>query len=262
MRLSRILVELLVIGFALGSPSQDQAPASANAKPKVYEIVSIKPSKPGAPGGSMQGLPNGFRDTNTTLDTLVEGAYGIINGNQVVGIPSWAESEPYDIEAKVDADTADAWKSLTNKERWKQEQPMLQALLADRCKLKVHFETKELPVYDLVIAKGGLKMKEATSDEKSKELFTDGKLTVRAMAIENLVAALPADGRLIVDKTGLGEKRFDFDLQWTPENHRMDPDSGPSLFTALEEQLGLKLVSSKAPGKVLVIDHMEKPSPN
>jgi hypothetical protein len=119
MRLPRILVELLVIGFALGSASQDQAPASSSAKPKVYEIVSIKPSKPGTPGGGPENLPNGFRDTNITLDILVEGAYDIINGNQIVrinqivGMPSWAKSEPYDVEAKVDADTAEAWKTLT-----------------------------------------------------------------------------------------------------------------------------------------------------
>ena len=139
---------------------------------------------------------------------------------------------------------------------------MLQSLLADRCKLKVHFETKEFPVYDLVIARGGLKMKEATSDEKSMERASEGKLTGRATGIGSLIAVLPADGRLIVDKTGLGNKRFDFDLQWTPDDRRMDAVSGPSLFTALEEQLGLKLVSSKAPGKVLVIDQMERPSPN
>jgi hypothetical protein len=117
---------------------------------------------------------------------IVERAYDIINGNQIVqinqivGVPSWAKSEPYDVEAKVDADTAEAWKNLTNVERWKQEQPMLQSLLADRCKLKVHFETKELPVYDLVIARGGLKMNEATPDEKFMERATEGKLTGRS----------------------------------------------------------------------------------
>ena len=139
---------------------------------------------------------------------------------------------------------------------------MLQALLADRCKLKVHFETKELPSYDLVIAKRGLKMQEAKPDEKADELFSSGRIAARAIAIESLVLGLSADaGRRIVDQTGLGDKRFNFDLKWTPDN-RMEADSGPSLFTALEEQLGLKLVPSKSPGKVLVIDYIEKPSPN
>lgn len=201
-------------------------------------------------------------DIDTTLDILIKGAYGIYNEGQVVGMPSWAKSDRYDIEARVDAVTADEWKTLSNKERWKQEQPMLQAMFTNRCKLKVHFETKELPVYDLTIAKGGLKMKESAADEKAMERMSNGNITARAIAIENFLHAIPADGRLIVDKTGLGEKKFDFDLKWTPDNRTVAPDSGPSLFTALEEQLGLKLVSSKASEKVLVIDHIEKPSSN
>jgi uncharacterized protein (TIGR03435 family) len=118
---------------------------------KVFEVVSIKRNKSGTSGG-MQGLPNGERYMNTTLDILVKDAYGSFSENQVIGMPSWAKSDRYDIEVRVDADTANEWKTLSNKERFKQEQPMLQTMLADRCK----FKTKELPVYDLVIAKGGL----------------------------------------------------------------------------------------------------------
>lgn len=261
MQLSKILFGLFLVGFALGSNAQDQTPASSGTKPKVFEVVSIKPNKSGTSGG-IQGLPNGERYMNTTLDILVKDAYGSFSEDQVVGMPSWAKSDRYDIEVRVDADTADEWKTKSNKERFKQEQPMLQSMLADRCRLKAHLETKELPAYDLVIAKGGLKMKEATQDEKSMGRMSDGDLTGRAMPIENLVAAIPKDGRLIVDKTGLGDRKFDFDLKWTPDNRRGEADSGPSLFTALVEQLGLKLVSSKALGKVLVIDHIERPTPN
>jgi uncharacterized protein (TIGR03435 family) len=260
MRHSRRVVGILVIAFGVGA-SRGQNVTSSSAKPKVYEVVSIKPSKESAMGGTM-GLSDGFRDTSITFSMLVKGAYDIDNENQVVGMPSWANKDLYDIDTRVDTETADLWKNLSIKERWKQEQPMLQALLADRCKLKVHFETKELPTYDLVIAKRGLKMQEAKRDEKADDLFSSGRLTAHAMAIESIVWGLSADaGRRIVDKTGLGDKRFNFDLQWAPDN-RMGADSGPSLFTALEEQLGLKLVPSKSPGKVLVIDHIEKPSPN
>ena len=85
-----------------------------------------------------------------------------------------------------------------------------------------------MQAYDLVIVKGGLKIKEATPDEKPMGRMSDGDIAVRAMPIENLIAAIPKDGRLVVDKTGLGDKKLDFDLKWTPENFRPDTDSGPS----------------------------------
>jgi uncharacterized protein (TIGR03435 family) len=252
-------IAFLVITAAISAAPQ--APPSTPA-PKTYEVVSIKPGNPNAEGGSIRNLPDGFRYTNMAIEILVDGAYDMINGDHVLGMPSWAKSSLYDIEARVDADTANAWNHLSTKERWKQEQPMLQSMLADRCKLKVHFEKKEVPAYDLVIAKGGLKMKEAAPDEKTMELATGESLTVRAMPIGDFIDAIPSDGRLMIDKTGLGQEKFDFDLKWTSENRLGSGDSGPSLFTALEEQLGLKLVPAKAPGKILVIDHIEKPSPN
>jgi uncharacterized protein (TIGR03435 family) len=265
---TRAITAACLIATGIAVWGQEDLPASANSgvRPRVYEIVSIKPSNPGTVGGSMRTLPDGFWDTNIRLAGLVRGAYDIVMQSQVVGMPSWAESEPYDVEAKVDAETAEAWKRLTTKQRWKQEQPMLQALLADRCQLKVHYETREMPVYDLVIAKRGLKMKEAPSDEGVTERMTvGGTLIAQAMSVEGLVYAFSGtDGRLIVDKTGLGERKFDFDLRWTPDEQRAanPDDAGPSFFTALEEQLGLKLVPSKEPVQILVIDHMERPSPN
>jgi len=261
MRASQILVELLFVGFALGGASQDQKPMSSSVRPRVFEVVSIKPNKQGTAGG-IQGLPNGERYVNTTLDILVKDAYGIYSENRVLGMPSWAQSERYDVEVRVDADTANEWTALSNKERLKQEQPMLQAMLVDRCKLQAHLEEKVLPVYDLVVAKGGLKIKEAAPGEEFGGRFSVGELTGRAMPVENLLFSLPSDGRQIVDKTGLGDKKFDFHLKWTPEDHIEAGDSGPSLFTALEEQLGVKLVSSEARVNVLVVDHMERPSPN
>jgi uncharacterized protein (TIGR03435 family) len=238
------------------------ATADSGTKPHVYETVSIKPERPGATGGSVRILPDGFGDTGVVFATLVRGAYHLME-NQVLGMPTWAKSEPYDVEARVDSDTAEQWKKLTPKERWNQERPMLQALLAERCQLKVHRETKEMPVYDLVIAKQGLKMKEAAPDEQPSEQAGGGTIIVRAMAIDSLVAMITGtDGRLTVDRTGLGEKKFDFDLTWKADDQGTAMDSSPSLFTALEEQLGLKLVPSKGLVSVLVIDHMEKPSPN
>lgn len=261
MRFLRMLVQALVISCSLVSPSRSQTPPNSSVGQKTFEVVSIKPNKLGTSGGT-QTLPNGERYVNTTLDILVKDAYGSFSEDQVVGMPSWARSDRYDIELRVDAATANEWRSMSDEVRFEQEQPMLQNMLADRCKLKVHLETKTLPVYDLLISKAGLKMKEAATGEESAGRFSVGELTGRAMTVKSLLMALPSDGRTIVDKTGLGDRKFDFDLKWTPENRIESGDSGPSLFTALDEQLGLKLVSSRAPGKVLVVDQMEKPSPN
>ena len=266
MSLSRIFLGLLACTSAFAGTSQAApAPPSSSPKPSAYEVVSIKPSKPGTQESS-EILPDGFRRTDTTLDALVRDAFHIVYDKLVVGLPSWTESEPYDIEAKVDADTADRWRKLTAAERRKDEQPMLQAFLIDRCRLKFHFEKKEMAVYDLVIAKSGSKLKEAPQDEVETAGMAGGNgvtLTAHALSIENFIPTLSGtDGRLVVDKTGLGDKRFDFTLHWSPNQRAVNADSGPSLFTALEEQLGLKLVPSKEDVNVLVIDQMERPSPN
>jgi uncharacterized protein (TIGR03435 family) len=253
MRLSKILVGALLAGSALGSKALDQ-------NTSVYEVVSIKPSKPEIPT-TTEVLPNGFRDTGTTIGNVFRNAFGILYDKQIVGLPSWTESESYDIEAKVDADTAARWQKLTSAERRKEEQPMMQALLIDRCKLKFHYEKKELPVYDLVIARSGSKMKEAPQDEVETAGMAGGDvitLTGHALSMERLIPTLSGtDGRLVADKTGLGARRFDFTLHWS-----FNLGSGPSLSTALEEQLGLKLVPAKEIVDVLVIDQMERPSPN
>jgi uncharacterized protein (TIGR03435 family) len=260
MRFSYVIFGLLTSDLALAGAPHVQTPAASSTNPGVYEVVSIRPSKPETPGTS-QILPNGFRDTGTTIANVFRNAFGIFYDKQIVGLPSWTESESYDVEAKVDADTAARWRKLNSAERRKEEQPMMQALLIDRCKLKFHYEKKELPVYDLVIAKSGSKMKEAPQDEIETAGMTGGEvmtLTGHALSMERLIPTLSGtNGRLVLDKTGLGAKRFDFTLHWS-----FNLSAGPSLFTALEEQLGLKLVPSKEPVKVLVIDQMEKPSPN
>lgn len=241
-------------------------PAISNSEAQAYDIVSIRPTKTGNSGG-MATLPDGFEWRNATLSQLVRGAFGIVMDSQISGLPSWTGSDSYDIVAKVDGATAERWKKLTPKERWAQEQPMMQAILADRCQFRAHQETKVLPDYDLVIAKGGLKIKEALPNESPREEMTDaGKMTVQAMPIDVIEYAFAGSiGRLIVDKTRLGAWKFDFELTWTPDDQPVTDDSSdaaPSLFTALREQLGLRLVPSKAPVQILVVDHMERPSPN
>jgi len=211
----------------------------------------------------MRGIPDGFVWTNIPLASLVRAPYGIIIDSQVLGLPDWARWENYDIQAKVDADTAERWKKLSRKERGQEEQQMMKSILADRCQLKAHQETKELPVYDLVIAGRGLKMKEAPPNESPTETMSFNQMTVHAMQINTIVFTFAGTvGRMIVDKTGLGDKKYDFELRWTMDDRPSVDDAAPPLFTALEEQLGLKLVPSRAPVEVLIIDHLERPSPN
>ncbi|MFC5862763.1 TIGR03435 family protein [Acidicapsa dinghuensis] len=254
--------------FGQGSSAADaQSPGAVSAGDKApsYEVVSIKPHKPGEAGSGMRTLPDGMEWWNISMYSLVQAAYDIEMEDQISGLPGWAKSETYDIVAKVDAQTVERWKHLSEKQQWAEEEPMIRSILEERCQFKAHEETRELPVYDLVIAKGGLKMKEAVASENASESMYRGRLVAKGMQVDAIVTGFTNSvGRLIVDKTGLGEKKFDFELRWTPDGQQAADDSAdaPQLSTALKEQLGLKLVPAKGPVPVVVIEHMDRPSPN
>jgi bla regulator protein blaR1 len=149
---------------------------------------------------------------------------------------------------------------------------MEQSLLADRFKLKVHFETREMPVFALMVAKGGAKLNPAKS-EASSRISTLGneqgrEMTAIGVTLEQFVHSPlltgQAGGRPVVDQSGL-KGAFDFTLKWTPDQSAAATDVGsdaPSFFTAIREQLGLQMVPSKAPVEVIIIDHIEQPSAN
>jgi len=255
------------------------APLDANARVPAYEVVSIKLASPGDRDSGWKSLPNGLDYTNRPLVWLIYEAYGILFDGQISGLPEWAKTDNYNVSARVDEDSAKAWKKLSPKEIWKQQQLMLQAMLADRCQLKMRREVKVLPVYDLVTAKGGLKMKEAAPDEKeltyfkSYAMYSDAgqsegytiTMTTHAGTVPDLAQSLPSyAGRIVVDKTGLGEKRFDFELKWSSDQDAPADKggAGPAIFKALEEQLGLKLERAKEPVDTFVVDHIERPSAN
>jgi uncharacterized protein (TIGR03435 family) len=206
--------------------------------------------------------------------------------NRISGEPGWT-SDKFDVEAKMDEEAAAAFQKLPQDQQATQRQLMLQSLLADRCKIKVHHETKELRIYELVVAKGGFKLKEADPNNtyangiKGPEghpraglmMVQGGTITGQAIPISRLAAQLAGlVHSQVVDKTGLAGK-YDVTLKWTPdEGGRVTmpgaggttppDDSGPSIFTAVQEQLGLKLVSTKGPVDTIVIDHIERPSEN
>ncbi len=262
-----MLLLLLAIGTATESrilaQSASDSSAQATQKAPAYEVISIAENKSGADNSGWRTAPDGIVLTNATLTWLVRSAFGTISDDQLSGLPAWVDSDRFDIQAKMDAETAAAWKNASRPQKTQMQQQLLQSLLAERCQLKFHHETKQLPVYDLVIAKGGLKLKETSAQDGKSWMSSDGEYGADAGAMQNLIFSLSDEvGRVIIDKTGLGDKKFEIKLKWTPDEKQGSADAGPGLFPALEEQLGLKLVPSHGPVDTVVIDRMEKPSSN
>ncbi len=235
-------------------------PKPAPTSTLVYDVVSIKPHRPGDRNLSFGPTKQGYAAANIMISFLVQYAYDLMP-DQISGLPRWTLDDRFDLEAKIDEQTAAELNELSPEERMRQRERMMQVVLADRFKLQAHYGTREQPVYNLVIAKGGCKLKSSSSGESPKMITSGGRIVMQAMPISALISNLPSSaGRIVVDKTGLGGS-YDFTLQWAPEG--ADPaDPRPSFFTALEEQLGLKLVPATAPVDILVIDHIERPSAN
>ena len=234
----------------------------------VFDVVSVKSAKSGCSLNQIGPSSDGFHLQCIPLSAFLSYAYGYgaFNDERVLGEPGWIKSAAYDIDAKVDAADAPAFDQLGPR----QKASMLQAVLKDRFRLSVHDETRDFPVYALVIAKGGSKLKKSNPDDPlTKALPTlrmrgKGRLEAHHCAIQEMLAFLsPLQGRTIVDRTALTAK-YEFTLSWAPDTMTTEAppadESRPSIFTAFQEQLGLKLESQKAPLDVLVVDHIEKPS--
>jgi uncharacterized protein (TIGR03435 family) len=257
---------LSCIACAAGAAGQ---PTPAARNPVViapsYDVVSIRPHKDNG-NGSRYWHPteDGYEAVNVEPVQLILEAYNIKFFDQLLGLPRWAGEEQFDIEAKIDEDSLPAYQKLSDRERREKAAPMLRSMLEDRFQLKVHHESRILPVYELVVAKGGFKLKQSQASQNLYGMLTDkGRIKIRAGSIADrfIVGLTGASGRIVVDKTGL-TGYYDIDLNWTTDEDLAAGVSGPSLFTALEEQLGLKLVPAKAPVDVIVIDHMAHPSAN
>jgi uncharacterized protein (TIGR03435 family) len=232
------------------------------APPLAFEVATIKPSARPDGGWRLEHTPDGYTGTNVSLYKLIQEAYGITDVKLVIGGPNWTNTDKFDLEAKFDGSAILDAKNLTHSQR----AAMLRPLLADRFRLKVHFETKDFPVYNLVITKGGPKFEQTKSEDPGCALGNRGfgNTNYRGCPVKSLEDLLRySTGRTVIDKTGL-TGRYDFELHWTPENTPADSrDAGrPDIFAALQQQLGLKLEPATAPLDVLVIDSAEKPSEN
>ncbi len=268
--------------------------------PKSFEVASIRPAKPGR--GSRSHSSNGRLWATVPVSWLIKRAYQIMP-QQLEGLPSWARSARYTIQAEAPPGMAKDSALLRNlppeqraqahaalRQSW---DDMLRSLLTDRFKLKVHRETRRLPVYELVVAKGGPKLKPTNAEPGTRSNDGWRGHLVEAGASMHFFASVLSQyeaqaelGRIVINKTGL-TGRYDFTLTWTPLASKVNgisggaehagneeqatgvvaapgssDSSGPSIFTALQQQLGLKLKAAKGPVEVLVVDHIEPPTPN
>lgn len=207
------------------------------------------------------GIPNYWTFANVSSLNLIANAYGL-GMHQIIGFPRWAETDRYGLAAMMDREKFEAFKTLPIDEQLRQQQLMLQSVLAERYQLKAHLETREMPVYEMVVANGRPKLKETVFEARpGSSFFRPGDWWHNYGTMEDLASKLsgPTAG-VVVDKTGLGMKTFIYDLKWT-DSQSGTTGGAPSIFTALEEQLGLKLVPATDQVEVLVIDHIEKPTP-
>ena len=264
LNLKRVTAET---AWAIPEPPPPPKAMAADANP-VFEVATIKPSRPDTPGIGIRVNGRQFSTLNTTLSDLIKFAYGI-HAKQIVGGPLWLESEKYDLLATPEGE---------GQPNDKQLRTMLQKLIADRFQLTFHRDKKELSVYAIVVEKTGPKLTKNESNPNGLPglgLRGLGNLVVRNANMADFAGLLQSVilDRPVLDQTGLAG-RFDFTLLWTPDEFQFsglgargappqaDGAAAPDLFTAFREQLGLKLDSTKAPTEVLVIDRVEKPSPN
>jgi bla regulator protein blaR1 len=286
----------LPIGLGMMNATQGRAEAqteTTDADASAYKSASVQPHQPASEGNEHVGIgfsAQGITARGATLQTVIGLAYGV-QADLISGAPDWVSSEKYDIDVKL-PDAADEGQKPAGGIGIERLRMTLQAVLADRFKLTLHRQTKDLSIYELVVAEGGPKLQEAKPvytnpngvngpegrlPQKGNMKMGPGELIDEGATLVPLVEQLSWQlGHTVVDKTGL-TGNYDFSLRWTPgeseagmnklmgfrpasDSGASNDSAGPTLFTALQEQLGLKLVPQKEPMQILVIDHVEKPT--
>jgi uncharacterized protein (TIGR03435 family) len=292
MRRTRLLAAAFALLTLTGSaqtaqPKPELLLFHPSGPPLSYEVATIKPIDPNTADRVVR-LPPGVTLSPLSIRRYIMNAYGAMYAAQVVGGPDWINKDAYDIKGKFPDDLEAASQTMKRDDRIDQDRAMQQSLLADRFQLKAHFETRVLPVSELVPAKGGLKITAVPAPPERKpgdppiqirtgEPLPPGSsmttvnsnghvLNGRAIQMSLLARILYGEigDRPIVDHTGF-TGCFDIkDLTWAPLSaaDATDAPDAPSLVGALEKQLGLKIVPGKDPIEVLVIDSIDRPSPN
>ena len=286
-----LCISALCVASALSAAAQGVSPSPEHEAQAqlTFEVVSVKPYKPEGMQSRILINPDGISLSGIPLSVIMRLAFGVWS-DRIIGAPTWVNSSRFDIEAKIAAEEVPAFKNAKPDER----SAMLLPVIQDRFGLKFHHETRDLAVYTLVIAKGGAKIKEADLHRTDPTEFgtpdlpsgsgvmrmMPSEFNGREVPIQSLVHALSlVVDKTVVDKTGL-TRRYDFDMKWEPDlaaglvvrgfdgngpppgAESPSQGTGPSIFTALQEELGLKLVTKKQPIDVIVIDQIEQPTPN
>jgi uncharacterized protein (TIGR03435 family) len=255
-----LVVAILTCRSASAQASPPQSLPAIDAKHMVFEVASIRPN-PKEQYFGVVFTPDGAHAVGISLENLIRSAYNQRHDGLWSGGPSWIASEHYDLTAKFDPTQ---FKDVTSE----QGRAMLQALLADRFRLVVRRDTKILPHYALVVAKGGPLMQETMAenikfDGENKVYCRPGLSVFKQCSMAefaNMVSWFGA-GPSVEDRTGL-IARYDFTLNWAPQSAASNPDASPDIFSAVQEQLGLKLEPIKGPVDTYVIDHVERPTEN
>lgn len=252
--------------WAIPEPTK---PMAKDAQPD-FEVATIKPSKPNTPGKTTDFEGRHFTMVNYNMNDLLSDAYGM-HTKQIFGAPAWFDTELYDIDGVPD---------VPGEPNDKQAGMMLQKLLADRFALKVHLELRELSVFAITVAKGGPRMTVSAAGQGNEDEFSFrklGDLTAANITMDEFATEMQGSvtDRPVVDRTGLKD-RYDFKLRWTPDDSQFaqfrsagvqqrktdKPSNQPALKDAIQQQIGLRMDAVKAMVDVIVIDHVEHPSPN
>ena len=254
--------------WTIPAPTPRLPPMDANASP-TFEVATIKPSKPDEQGKAFRVIGRRFKTINMTMTETMSFAYGI-HAKQIIGAPDWFGTEKFDIDAQPDGQGAPSDK------QWK---GMLQKLIVERCKLTYHPDKRELAVYVLSVAKTGPKLTKSDGDPNGLPgLFFRGRLGDLNVRNANMVDFTGLMQNAVLDRPVLDQTkitgRYDFTLNWTPDDSQFggmgakippstdSANAPPALYTAIQEQIGLKLDATKAPADVFVLDHVERPSEN
>jgi uncharacterized protein (TIGR03435 family) len=256
--------------WTIPQPQQGRPMMTASAKPE-FVVATIKPSNPDAPRGGYGFRGQDVTTTNVTVNWMIKLAYNV-HARQITGGPAWLDSEKYDTVGRPDT---------PGQPSRDQMKLMIQKLLTDRFQLKFHTEKRELPVYAMIVAKGGPKITPSAADPNAFPRIGFGQgpgvltLMGRNTTLDGVANGLQSNvlDKPVVNQTGL-TGRYDFLLKFTPDagqianfgglprGNAADPDAPPDIFSAFEQQLGLKLESTKALVDVMVIEKIERPSEN